>query len=93
MAPAAQRGSKPPSELARALQEHHERCGVTELAGKAVGAAFVGVTAGCLAIAETLRELHGGTGHDTILINLATTTARTSPSGQAARVPSARLVI
>jgi hypothetical protein len=38
------------------LQEHHDPCGVTELAGKAVGAAFVGVTAACLAIAEALRN-------------------------------------
>jgi hypothetical protein len=51
------------------LQEHHDPCGVTELAGKAVGAAFVGVTAGCLAIAEALRELHGGTGHNTLLLS------------------------
>ena len=73
------------------LQEHHDPCGVTELAGKAVGAAFVGVTAGCLAIAEALRELHGGTGHDTLLLSLTTTTARTSPGDQTVRVPSARL--
>jgi hypothetical protein len=73
------------------LQEHHDPCGVTELAGKAVGAAFVGVTAACLAIAEALRELHGGTGHDTLLLSLTTTTARTSPAGQTVLVPSARL--
>ena len=72
-------------------QEHHDPCGVTELAGKAVGAAIVGVTARCLAIAEALRELHGGTGHDTLLLSLTTTTARTSPGGQIVRVPSAPL--
>src|SRR4029077_13393791 len=70
------------------LQEHHDPCGVTELAGKAVGAAFVGVTAACLAIAEALRDLHGGTGHDTLLLSLTPTTARTSPAGQTVRVPS-----
>jgi hypothetical protein len=73
------------------LQEHHDLCGVTELAGKAVGAAFVGVTAGCLATAEALRDLHGGTRHDTLLLSLTTTTARTSPGDQAVRVPTARL--
>lgn len=73
------------------LQEHHDPCGVTELAGKAVGAAFVGVTAACLAIAEAVRELHGRTGHDTLLISLTTAAARTSPVGQTILVPSARL--
>jgi hypothetical protein len=46
------------------LRQHRDQCGVTELAGKAVGAAIVGITAACLAIAEATRELHGGTGHD-----------------------------
>ncbi len=33
--------------------------GITLLAGKAVGAPFVGSVAACLAIAEVLRLLHG----------------------------------
>lgn len=37
-----------------------DRCGVTLLAGKAVGAPFVGATAACLALSEVLRILHGG---------------------------------
>ena len=37
-----------------------DQCGVTMLAGKAVGAAFVGMTAAALCIAEVLRLLHGG---------------------------------
>ena len=37
-----------------------DRCGVTLLAGKAVGAPFVGATAACLALSEVLRLLHGG---------------------------------
>lgn len=37
-----------------------DQCGATLLAGKAVGAPFVGATAACLAIAELLRPLHGG---------------------------------
>jgi hypothetical protein len=73
------------------LQEHHDPCGVTELAGKAVGAAFVGVTAACHAIAEAVRELHGGPGHDALLLSLTTTTARATPGGQTVLVPSARL--
>jgi hypothetical protein len=37
-----------------------DQCGVTLLAGKAVGAPFVGMTAAALCLAEVLRHLHGG---------------------------------
>jgi len=37
-----------------------DRCGITLLAGKAVGAPFVGAIAACLAISEVLRLLHCG---------------------------------
>ena len=37
-----------------------DRCGMTLLAGKAVGAPFVGAVAASLAVAEVLRLLHGG---------------------------------
>lgn len=37
-----------------------DRCGVTLLAGKAVGAPFVGAVGATLALAEVLRLLHGG---------------------------------
>jgi superfamily II DNA or RNA helicase len=37
-----------------------DQCGVTLLAGKAVGAPFVGTAAAAIAIAEVLRLLHGG---------------------------------
>ncbi len=37
-----------------------DRCGVTLLAGKAVGAPFVGAVAACLALSEVLRLCHGG---------------------------------
>ena len=37
-----------------------DRCGVTLLAGKAVGAPFVGAAAATLAVSEVLRLLHGG---------------------------------
>ena len=37
-----------------------DQCGVTLLAGKAVGAPFVGMTAAAFSIAEILRFLHGG---------------------------------
>jgi hypothetical protein len=37
-----------------------DSCGVTLLAGKAVGAPFVGAVAACLAVSEVLRLLNGG---------------------------------
>ena len=48
-----------------------DRCGVTLLAGKAVGAPFVGSVAATLAIAEVLRLLHGGPLHEVIEMDLA----------------------
>jgi hypothetical protein len=47
-----------------------DRCGVTLLAGKAVGAPFVGTAAATLAIAELLRLLHGGPLHELIDLDL-----------------------
>ena len=47
-----------------------DRCGVTVLAGKAVGAPFVGAAAACLAISEVLRLLHGGTLHSVVEMDL-----------------------
>lgn len=37
-----------------------DQCGATLLAGKAVGAPFVGMVASCLVVSEVLRLLHGG---------------------------------
>ncbi len=47
-----------------------DRCGVTLLAGKAVGAPFVGTVAACLTISEALRLLHGGHIHELTDIDL-----------------------
>jgi hypothetical protein len=47
-----------------------DQCGVTLLAGKAVGAPFVGAAAACLAIAEVLRLLHQGPVHRLIDLDL-----------------------
>ncbi|GAB3039697.1 hypothetical protein GCM10027052_20080 [Parafrigoribacterium mesophilum] len=46
------------------LVERFDQCGLLELAGKAVGASFVGVLAAVLAIAEPIRALHGGAASD-----------------------------
>ncbi|MEO5925674.1 MAG: thiamine biosynthesis protein ThiF [Bryobacteraceae bacterium] len=47
-----------------------DQCGVTLLAGKAVGAPFVGSIAACLALSEILRLLHGGRIHQLIDLDL-----------------------
>jgi hypothetical protein len=47
-----------------------DRCGMTLLAGKAVGAPFVGSVAATLAVAEVLRLLHGGLVHQLIDLDL-----------------------
>jgi len=47
-----------------------DRCGITLLAGKAVGAPFVGAVAACLSVAELLRLLHGGHVHQVMDIDL-----------------------
>lgn len=47
-----------------------DRCGVTLLAGKAVGAPFVGAAAATLAVSEVLRLLHGGALHELIDVDL-----------------------
>jgi hypothetical protein len=47
-----------------------DKCGVTLLAGKAVGAPFVGAVAACLVVSELLRLLHGGTVFELIDLDL-----------------------
>lgn len=47
-----------------------DRCGMTLLAGKAVGAPFVGAVAATLALSEVLRQLHGGPVHRLIDVDL-----------------------
>jgi hypothetical protein len=54
-----------------------DKCGVTLLAGKAVGAPFVGAVAACLAISEVLRLLHGGMLHQLIDLDLQSCEQRT----------------
>lgn len=54
-----------------------DRCGMTLLAGKAVGAPFVGAVAGALALSEVLRLLHGGPVHRLIDLDLLSVEHRT----------------
>ena len=73
------------------LQARHDKCGVTELAGKAVGAAFTGITAACLAITEATRELHGGTGRDCLMLSLTSMTPHSALASQPVRIASMQL--
>lgn len=52
--------------MAAGESEGEARCGVLEIAGRTVGAAFVGATAGALVVAEALRMLNGGPGYQVI---------------------------
>lgn len=47
-----------------------DRCGMTLLAGKAVGAPFVGAVAASLALSEILRLLHGARVHQVIDVDM-----------------------
>jgi hypothetical protein len=57
-----------------------DRCGITLLAGKAVGAPFVGAVASCLALSEVLRLLHGGPIHQVIDLDLQSVEHRSAVS-------------
>lgn len=48
-----------------------DACGVTLLAGKAIGAPFVGAVAAALAVSEVLRHLHSAPMHQLIDLDLA----------------------
>jgi hypothetical protein len=68
-----------------------DQCGVTLLAGKAVGAPFVGAVVACFAIAEVLRLLHGGPLHHLIDLDLQSPEHRTvagRPQGFTATRPN-----
>ncbi|MEO3810790.1 hypothetical protein ABGB17_17460 [Sphaerisporangium sp. B11E5] len=67
------------------------RCGVVELAGKAIGAAYVGAVAACLTIAEAVRELHRGPGYDVAALDLLTHDPRTAPAETRANIIHAPL--
>jgi hypothetical protein len=64
----------------RALQESlKDQCGITMLAGNAVGASFVGVYLSTLMIAELLRDLHHGQRHQLLDGTLRTARVHTFP--------------
>jgi hypothetical protein len=74
------------------LSQRHDQCGVVELAGKAVGASFVGVVAACFAVAEASRELHGGKGLDVLSVDTTSMEFLVDRASQTADVVSAHLL-
>jgi hypothetical protein len=54
-----------------------DQCGITLLAGKAVGAPFVGATAAALVLSELLRILHGGSLNQLVDVDLLSMEHRT----------------
>jgi hypothetical protein len=73
------------------MESRFETCGIVELAGKAVGASFVGVIAAVFAVAEATRELHGGRGLDVLSVNLGSDQIQLAESERAADVFSVPL--
>ena len=61
-------------EIARQVALGNEdsavRCGMLEIAGVTVGAAFAGTVAGTLVVADVLRALHGGESYSVIGLDL-----------------------
>lgn len=64
------------ADLARRI----DACGLVELAGKAVGAAFVGTVAATLVVAEAIKGLHGGHGADITTLRLDTMDLTDAPA-------------
>jgi hypothetical protein len=59
-----------------------DRCGVVELAGKAVGAAFVGAFTAALCVSEALRVLHGSAPSEVLDADLFALNFRTVVANQ-----------
>ncbi|MEU5281719.1 hypothetical protein AB0G87_35525 [Streptomyces asoensis] len=68
-----------------------DACGAVQLAGTAVGAAFVGVIAACLTIAEATRQLLGGTSLDVLSLHLGSADLNVAPASRASCPTAVRL--
>ena len=56
--------------VARNMDESAARCGLLDIAGVTIGAAFVGSVAACLVIGDLLRQLHGGARFSVVHVDL-----------------------
>jgi energy-coupling factor transporter ATP-binding protein EcfA2 len=82
--PGAERVDDQPAYAKLMAEGVLDRCGMTLLAGKAVGAPFVGAVAATLVLSEVLRLLHGGAVHRLIDLDLLGVEHRTvAPHGDA----------
>lgn len=68
-----------------------DACGAVQLAGTAVGAAFVGVIAACFAIAEATRQLLGGMSLDVLSLHLGTADLDVAPASRESCPTAVRL--
>jgi len=57
-------------QLKAGIDEPQARCGVIDLAGRAVGASFVGAVAAAISLAEAMRPLHGGPAFKIVAVDL-----------------------
>ncbi|MEY2474053.1 MAG: hypothetical protein QOK28_3382 [Actinomycetota bacterium] len=80
-----------PSSPAFSDLQSRDACGATTLAGKAVGACFVGVIAAAHALAEAVRGSHRGDAHDVVTFDVGTLMARSSGPVDAFGIVSCRL--
>ncbi|XVV12614.1 hypothetical protein ACQP2X_48850 [Actinoplanes sp. CA-131856] len=80
-----------PATAALADLERRDQCGSVELAGTAVGAAFVGTVTAALAIVQSARAALTGDGLDTITIHMQTDDVTLAPATANADVIAAEL--
>lgn len=65
------------------LEASGDRCGIVRLAGRSIGAPFVGATAGAIAVAELVRLCLGGPRHELVSCHLRDVRDRTVVTGAA----------
>ena len=56
--------------VAKGMDETAARCGLLDIAGVTIGAAFVGSVAACIVVADLLRQLHGGSPFSVVHVDL-----------------------
>lgn len=74
-------------QVVQGAREADARCGIIELAGKAVGASFVGAVAATLVLAESIRVLHGGPAFNVVGADLGFLDATTSSEAKSRAMP------
>jgi hypothetical protein len=71
------------------IDERAARCGMVDIAGVTVGAAFVGTLAGSIVVADILRLLHSGNNYSVISVDMRNPTGiRAVPNSAPGNLPS-----